>query len=100
MTEDLKTAVMETGRRAREAAAGMSTLSTQHKNNALISMGEALVANSEHILEANAKDMEDAVAKGIGSSLLDRLMLNTLRVKEMAEGLNDVAVLTDPVGET
>ncbi|NCO66889.1 MAG: gamma-glutamyl-phosphate reductase, partial [Solirubrobacter sp.] len=92
--ERLRAEVVEIGKRAKTAAAAMATLSTEQKNNALISMAEALVANAEHILAANEKDMEAAAAAGIGSSLLDRLMLTSVRVKEMAEGLYDVAVLT------
>jgi len=98
--EDIKAEMMEIGKRAKAASRIMATMSTEKKNSALISMAESLVANTEKILAANEKDMEVATQKGIGSSLLDRLMLNSIRVKEMAEGLYDVAVLTDPVGET
>jgi len=98
--EDIKAEMMEIGKRAKAASRIMATTSTENKNNALIGMAESLVANTERILAANEKDIEVATQKGIGSSLLDRLMLNSIRVKEMAEGLYDVAVLTDPVGET
>ncbi|MBE0448508.1 MAG: glutamate-5-semialdehyde dehydrogenase [Actinobacteria bacterium] len=98
-TEEIKAEVMELGKRARAAARVMATLNTQQKNDALTSMAEALVANSERILAASEKDMEAATGRGIGSSLIDRLMLNSVRIKEMAEGLFDVAVLADPVGE-
>ncbi len=97
--EDIKAEVMEIGRRAKAASRIMATMSTEKKNNALMSMAEALIASSERILAANEKDMEEAATRGISSSLLDRLMLNSTRIKEMAEGLDDVAVLTDPVGE-
>lgn len=97
--EDIKAEVMEIGQRAKAASRIMATMSTEKKNDALMSMAEALIANSERILAANEKDMEDAATRGISSSLVDRLMLNSTRIKEMAEGLDDVAVLTDPVGE-
>ncbi|MCL6471981.1 MAG: glutamate-5-semialdehyde dehydrogenase [Firmicutes bacterium] len=98
--EDIKAEVMEIGRKAKSAARVMATMSTEKKNNALTSMAEALIANASMILAANEKDMENATARGISSSLIDRLMLNSIRIKEMAESLDDVAVLTDPVGET
>lgn len=97
---EIGTEILELGARAKAASRIMATLSTAEKNNALTSMAEALVANADKILAANEKDMVEAAANGIGSSLIDRLMLNSVRVKEMAEGLFDVAVLTDPVGET
>ncbi|HCG98615.1 MAG TPA: glutamate-5-semialdehyde dehydrogenase [Actinobacteria bacterium] len=97
---EIRTEILELGARAKAASRIMATLSTAEKNNALTSMAEALVANADKILAANEKDMVDAAARGIGSSLIDRLMLNSARVKEMAESLFDIAVLTDPVGET
>ncbi|MBS3909851.1 MAG: glutamate-5-semialdehyde dehydrogenase [Actinobacteria bacterium] len=97
---EIKTEILELGARAKAASRIMATLSTAEKNNALTSMAEALVANADKILAANEKDMVEAAARGIGSSLIDRLMLNSARVKEMAESLFDVAILTDPVGET
>jgi len=98
--EEIRAEVMEIGKKARVAARIMATMSTQKKNDALASMAEALVGNAERIMAANEKDVEAAAEKGVSSSLLDRLMLNSIRIKEMAEGLYDVAVLTDPVGET
>jgi len=98
-TGEIRAEILELGARAKSASRIMATLSTAEKNNALTSMAEALVANGDRILAANEKDMVDASARGISASLIDRLMLNSVRVKEMAEGLFDVAVLTDPVGE-
>lgn len=97
--EKIKAEVTEIGKRAKAASRIMATMSTERKNDALTSMAEALIANSERIMAANEKDIEAATIKGISSSLLDRLMLNSIRIKEMAEGLYDVAILTDPVGE-
>lgn len=97
---DAKAEILELGKRAKKASRALVSLTTAVKNDALTSMAESLMSRAEHILAANEKDMEAASAKGIGASLLDRLMLNTTRLKEMAEGLYDVAVLADPVGET
>ncbi|MCL5292340.1 MAG: glutamate-5-semialdehyde dehydrogenase [Actinobacteria bacterium] len=96
---DVKSDVLELGKRAKKASRALASLTTGVKNDALTAMAEALMANAEHILAANEKDIAEASAKGIGANLLDRLMLNTTRLKEIAEDLLDVAVLADPVGE-
>jgi glutamate-5-semialdehyde dehydrogenase len=98
--DGVKAEVMRIGQLAKAASRIMATKSTAEKNDALTSIAEALVANAEHILAQNEKDMTNAAAIGTSSSMLDRLMLNSIRIKEMAESVYDVAVLTDPVGET
>lgn len=97
--EDVKTEVLELGRRAKKASRALAAMTTGAKNEALTAMAEAIVFNTERVLAANEQDIEEATAKGIGANLIDRLMLNSIRLKEMAEGLYDVAVLADPVGE-
>ena len=72
--------------------------STAVKNKALLAMAEALLAKQEEILAANALDMERAAAKGMKSSMLDRLKLTAARIEGMADGLRQVANLPDPVG--
>ena len=73
------------------------SLDTETKNNALLKMADALIENQEEILEANAKDLENA--KGtISEVMLDRLALSEERIEGMAEGIRQVAKLTDPVG--
>ena len=72
--------------------------STAVKNKALLAMAEALLAKQEEILAANALDMERAAAKGMKSSMLDRLKLTEARIEGMADGLRQVANLPDPVG--
>jgi len=83
---------------AKAAKAQISTLSTQQKNAALMAMSEALEANTDAILSANAEDL--AAAEGIISPvMLDRLRLNPQRIAGMAQGIRDVAQLADPVGQ-
>ena len=73
------------------------SLDTETKNNALLKMADALIENQKEILEANAKDLENA--KGtISEVMLDRLALSEERIEGMAEGIRQVAKLTDPVG--
>ena len=83
---------------AKKAAAKLAVTSTAVKNKALLAMAEALLAKQEEILAANALDMERAAAKGIKSSMLDRLKLTAARIEGMADGLRQVANLPDPVG--
>ena len=83
---------------AKKAAAKLAVTSTAVKNKALLAMAEALLAKQEEILAANALDMERAAAKGMKSSMLDRLKLTAARIEGMADGLRQVAGLPDPVG--
>lgn len=83
---------------AKKAAAKLAVTKTDVKNKALLAMAQALLDNKEIILQANAADMEKAAAKGMRSSMLDRLKLTEARIESMAEGLRQVAALPDPVG--
>ncbi len=83
---------------AKKAAAKLAVTSTAVKNKALLAMAEALLAKQEEILAANALDMERAAAKGMKSSMLDRLKLTAARIEGMADGMRQVANLPDPVG--
>ena len=83
--------------RARVAAGKLALLSTAEKNRLLLSIAEAIEARSEEILAANRIDMDCC---GLQGAMHDRLLLTPARVKEMAEGVRDVAALPDPIGET
>lgn len=85
-------------RAAKKAAAKLAVISTAVKNKALLAMAQALLDNQEEILKANAEDMENASAKGMRTSMLDRLKLTVARIEGMADGLRQVAGLPDPVG--
>ncbi|MCM3289819.1 glutamate-5-semialdehyde dehydrogenase [Paenibacillus sp. MER 180] len=84
---------------AKEAAAVMNRLTTDQKNEALLRMADLLVQHADSIIEANAKDLERGKQQGTSDSLLDRLALNEARIEDMAEGLRQIAELTDPVGD-
>lgn len=83
--------------RAKAATATLSTLTTEMKNAALLAMADALVADTNLILAANAEDME-AAKSTISAVMLDRLALTEARVAAMADGIRQVAALPDPVG--
>ena len=91
--------LMESAAAAKAAAAEVAQLSTETKNKALLAMADALEAHMAEILAANAADMDRERANGMSPDMLDRLMLNEGRVRDMAVGLRQVAELPDPIGE-
>jgi len=86
--------------RSRDAARALAKLETKTKNAALIAMADGLERNAEKIEAANAKDVAAGKAAGLSSAVLDRLLVDDKRVREMAEGVREVAALDDPVGKT
>ena len=82
-------------KRAKELSPILATADTQVKNQALEAMAQALLSNTEAILQANRQDMETANISGV---MLDRLALSESRIAAMAEGIRQVAALPDPVG--
>ena len=89
----------ELGKRAKAAEAFISSAPTMQKNKALAAISKALIENSSLIIAENAKDMETGKANGMPEGLLDRLLLTEKRIEQMAEGLEQVAALDDPIGE-
>lgn len=87
------------GINAKEAEKVLMVATTEEKNNVLNKIAEALVDNSEMIIEANKKDLDNGRANGMAESMLDRLKLDKDRIEGMAKGVKDVAMLPDPVGK-
>jgi glutamate-5-semialdehyde dehydrogenase len=87
------------GERAKEAALKLASISTSVKDRALKLMANALEKEESFILEENKKDVAEGEKRGISKALLDRLLLNEKRIRDMAQGLREVAALRDPVGE-
>jgi len=82
---------------AKKVKTRLASLSTEEKNNALLKMADALIENTDEILTANKSDLERA--KGtISDVMLDRLALTKERVEGMANGIREVVMLPDPVG--
>jgi glutamate-5-semialdehyde dehydrogenase len=88
------------GADARAAAAVLAQAPTERKNQALLAAAAAIRDQSATILEANARDIANAEARGTAPSLMDRLKLNQARIEGIAKGLEDVAALPDPIGAT
>ena len=93
------TALTEMGQRAKDAAAVLAKVSSEQKNKALLEAAKALRQSADTILAANAQDLKRGRENGMSKALLDRLMVNPARIDAMAEGLEQIVTLDDPIGE-
>lgn len=89
----------EIGESARIAKRALAKLTTDEKNNVLLNAADALKSNYKEILIANEIDLENGKKAGLKPSIMDRLALNKERIYSMAEGLEQIAKLPDPIGE-
>jgi glutamate-5-semialdehyde dehydrogenase len=96
---DLKKQIIQIARKAKEAGPILSSLNSEQKNKALTEMARAILRKSKAILKENNKDRSLAEKAGQPKAFLDRLQLTEKGLKEMAQGLQEVALLPDPVGE-
>ncbi|MDY2647982.1 MAG: aldehyde dehydrogenase family protein, partial [Pyramidobacter porci] len=88
------------GKRARASAAVLAQASSAKKSEALRAMAAALRAHKDDILEANGRDMRGGEENGLGQAMLERLKLTEQRIEDMAVGIEEVAALPDPIGQT
>ena len=86
-------------RAAKMASRRLAYTSTDTKNKALLNIAEEIIQRQDEILAANRKDHEAARASGMGTAMLDRLMLNENRLQGIAADTRTVAGLADPVGD-
>jgi glutamate-5-semialdehyde dehydrogenase len=96
---DVRQQVHDAARRARAAAYLLASLPTVAKDHALCVAADAIVANTDRILAANAEDLRVARTADTPAAMIDRLALDAKRVEGIAGGLRRVAGLPDPVGE-
>jgi len=87
------------GQQARKASRALARASTDVKNQALLAMANEIRATAETLKLENVRDLEAGKAKGLEDALLDRLTLTDARIESIAEGLEQIAALPDPVGE-
>ncbi|MEM0900161.1 MAG: glutamate-5-semialdehyde dehydrogenase [Pseudomonadota bacterium] len=97
--KDIHETMTQIGVNARNASTQLAMAKTATKDAALRAMADAIVANMDTILQANALDMEAARSANISGSFLDRLQLDNERVAAIAEGIRAIADLKDPVGD-
>jgi glutamate-5-semialdehyde dehydrogenase len=98
-TTDVAGLMHDIGRRAKAAARVLALAGTAQKDDALTAMAAAIRTHKAAILAANAQDLAEAKASGATTAFLDRLALDDKRVAAMADGLDVVRALADPVGE-
>lgn len=96
---NIKSFVLKKAREAKESMRELANISSGQKNIALIKMAEALERKKSYLIKENKRDIAAAKKKGLSRALIDRLALSEKRIKEMAEGIVEVAALPDPVGE-
>ena len=87
------------GRAARGAARELARADTALKNRALAAMAAEIRKSSAQLLEANAADVAHARSAGHDAAFVDRLALSEKSIEQMAEGVDQVAALADPVGQ-
>ncbi len=91
--------LQDKGRLAKAAAKKLAFTPAKIKNEAMLAIAQALLEKEDHILRNNEKDYKEAEASGMSAAMLDRLMLNSNRLKGISEDVKTVANLPDPVGE-
>lgn len=96
---NIKDYMQNVGQQARAASRVLVVATTDQKNNALLAMAAQLEARAEFLISENAKDLAAGKANGLDAAMLDRLTINEQGVAQMAEGLRQVAALSDPIGE-
>jgi len=84
---------------ARSASLALASAPTQVKNDALGRIARALRENVDEIVAANALDLTIGTENGLGAGLLDRLRLDGARIRSLADAVDQIAQLTDPVGQ-
>ncbi len=100
MNDALRLQMQKLGADARAAADVLAQASTKAKNTVLLAAAAALRADKAAILDANAKDVAETKNRGNATpAFLDRLTLDEARIEAMADGLETVAGLPDPVGQ-
>ena len=91
--------IRDVGQQARQASRAIARADTQTKNLALNQIATGIRRDSTAILEANHGDVDAARAAGLEPALLDRLTLSEKSIAQMADGVEQVAALPDPIGE-
>lgn len=96
--QDVAEKMLGIGKAARLASRAMAAAETNAKNAALLILAEAIEAERDILMAANARDMQAAEDNGLDAALLDRLALTPERIQSMADGVREIAALADPIG--
>ena len=87
------------GELAKGCTQELMNMKTAEKNKILLKVADSILQNEDTILQANEKDVKNAQERRIKESLIDRLNLDSNRIKDIVEGIKSVALLPDPIGE-
>lgn len=96
--DDTVALMADIGRRARAAARPLAIAAAERKHAALVGMAQAILRYEQDILDANAIDIRNGKEAGLSAASMDRLKLDPARIRAMADGINEIAGLRDPVG--
>ena len=96
---DVKVYMQELGRAARAAARAVARADTSTKNRALLAIAAEIRARTAELLAENRHDVDKARSKGQDGAFVDRLTLDAKSIEQMAEGVEQVAALPDPIGK-
>ena len=96
--DDVEAYMTQLGHTARAASREIGRASTNAKNKALTTIAQRIMKQSDLLKTANQIDLAAGKAKGLDAALLDRLELTDDRIASMAEGLEQIASLSDPIG--
>ncbi len=96
---DIKNYMQNLGKEARAASRAMAKADTNRKNQALLFIAAAIRREKTSLLAANQQDLDTAKAAGMEAAMLDRLALSEKSIATMAEGLEQISSLADPIGE-
>ncbi len=96
---DLPAYMRDVGERARNASRTLARADTNAKDGALLAMARAIRRDESKLLAANARDIAAAKTSGCDAAFIDRLTLTPKSIAAMADGLEQIAALRDPVGE-
>jgi len=96
---DIHADMISMGKRAKAAAAELAFASAERKHAALISAADAVRQSIPHIIAENQKDLAFGREKGLSDAMMDRLMLDENRLRNVVDGLRAIAEQKDPVGE-
>ncbi|MBB3212886.1 glutamate-5-semialdehyde dehydrogenase [Herbaspirillum sp. Sphag1AN] len=99
MTTELQHTMTQLGQRARQASRAMARADSATKNRALSLLAAAIRREAEQLRAANQQDLAAARANGLSDAMLDRLTLSDKAIATMAEGLEQIVALPDPIGE-
>ncbi|MEY4328977.1 MAG: gamma-glutamyl phosphate reductase, partial [Pseudomonadota bacterium] len=94
----LDQAIRQLAKDARAASRGMARASTEQKNNALLALARLIRAQAAALRAANDLDLDAARKNGLDAAMLDRLTLSDKGIEAMAQGVEQIAALPDPVG--